>query len=36
MLELGLEEWVIFGHMGMGSGSLVLQGHRRKDRREFI
>lgn len=30
-LELDFEEWVICGHVEMGSGRLVLQAHGRKD-----
>lgn len=33
ILELGFEEWVSCRHMEMGSGSLVLQAHRREDKR---
>lgn len=32
ILELGLEEWVILGHVVMGSGWLILQAHRRNEK----
>ena len=31
-LELGLEEWVIFRQVVMGSGWLILQAHRRNEK----
>lgn len=34
ILELSLEEWVIFGHVGLGR--LVLQAQRKKLRRNYI